>query len=190
MQNILIYCFLLLTVIAGSCKSKKTTAAFPGGIIGEITALPTNVNITVRVHVPHCGGVAPSEEQMNLFAPEIHKHFVIVWAEDNADSNAMYSEVVTDSSGTIRVSLPVGKYCLIRKEKHVPFETFLKSNKGENDEYFEYNNVDCFYKWWKACTLSFEVADDSENIKLETTIYPNCFTGENPCKFYKGPYPP
>lgn len=190
MQNQLFYCLTLLAVIAVSCKSKKSAASLPDKISGEITALPLNVNIAVKIHIPHCGGVAPSEEQMNMIVPEINKHFVIVWAEDNSNTEAMSTKVITDSSGVIRVNLPVGKYCLIRKEKHVPFKTFYKSNSGENDDYFEYNNEDCFYKWWKSCTLSFEVTDESEHLSLQTTIYPNCFTGENPCKFYKGPYPP
>lgn len=148
-----------------------------------------NVILTIKIKIPYCGGAAPTREMLNRTASEKNAGFYLIYQNGCGDS-LWKREFSTDSLGKIRLYLPAGKYCLKRTAKNIPFEEFYKFHKKENDNFNIYGTKECYYKWWKSCNYSFETANEHEIKEIEIILPSRCFTGENPCQEYIGPYPP
>lgn len=148
-----------------------------------------NVVLTIRRKIPYCGGAAPSFEQANKTEIEKYSDFIIQYQQGYGDS-LWYKECKTDSLGMLRIYLPDGKYCLKRANKKISFDDFYKMHKKEDDAYNLYRDSTCYYNWWKSCNLEFELSEEVKTLELEVIINSRCYTGEDPCHNYIGPYPP
>ena len=148
-----------------------------------------NVVFTIKRKVPYCGGAAPSPEMVKRTSPVINANFIINYQEGYGDS-LWEREFITDSTGKVRLNLPDGKYCLKGDYKNLPFDDFYKMHKKVNDNFNLYGDTTCYYKWWKSCNYIFEVTGGTDVKEIEVILMSRCFTGENPCHRYIGPYPP
>ncbi|MFH0867099.1 MAG: hypothetical protein V1904_12960 [Bacteroidota bacterium] len=148
-----------------------------------------NVVLTIKRKVPYCGGVVPTYEMANRKETAAYDDFIIQYQQGCGDS-LWFKEFNTDSSGMISCHLPVGKYCLKRAVKKIPFDDFYKMHKKEDDKWHTYRDSTCYYNWWKSCDFTFELNDEITSIETEVLLISRCYTGEDPCIIYKGPYPP
>lgn len=120
---------------------------------------------------------------------EINNDFIIQYQQGSGDS-LWLKDCNTDSLGIIHLNLSYGKYCLKRAEKKLSFDDFYKKHKKENDAYNIYRDSTCYYNWWKSCEYTFELNEEIDTITDEVIISSRCYTGEDPCHNYIGPYPP
>tara|TARA_R110002072_G_scaffold172042_4_gene325872 strand:- start:29933 stop:30193 length:261 start_codon:yes stop_codon:yes gene_type:complete len=85
--------------------------------------------------------------------------------------------------------LPIGNYSIRQLFKDMPFQEFY----AENVQLATGNYVDlgseCYKEWWKRNLIDFSIMDTNK-LDLKSTFGPACFTGNNPCLNYTGPYLP
>jgi len=143
-----------------------------------------NVKIEIRHSVPYCGGAAPSYEDLNQ-SYLVSGNFYLV----NLITNQK-TLITSNSKGIIALDLNIGKYGILEAFKNVSFHEFKKNNESNNGDYYQTGNDDCYKKWWKANLIEFEVTDNTKTQELKAATYSRCFTGNNPCDMYNGPYPP
>ncbi len=144
-----------------------------------------NVSIYITQHIPYCGGAYPDESEQNRNIPLIHANFVLI----NLTTNTQ-SIVQTDSTGTLKLSLAPGKYGLQEIYKNIPFDEFYaKYYNGGNSQIIT-EGKECYRSWWSRLLSEFIIVDPATTIQSDCTIYDACFTGNNPCLNYFGPYPP
>ena len=148
---------------------------------------PFNVKISITHYTQYCGGAAPSEETLSrLNQPEANTSFVLLNLETQEKS-----EIKTDSTGTIYLNLPIGKYAVREKFKDCDYETFVSQNPTPTGKYHvEVPDTNCYKNWWAANLSEFEIVKDSPVQFFNLGTRTNCFTGNNPCIYYNGPHPP
>jgi len=141
-----------------------------------------NVEVQITQTFPYCGGAAPTEEMMNQSRPA-NGNYILV-----NKTSKQKSTVVADSTGTIYLNLENGEYSLRQTYKDMTFEEFYAKNSGKGNSFIS-RDVDCYRKWWENNLLDFTINDTTE-VKTKVTFGSACFTGNNPCLIYTGPYPP
>lgn len=160
-----------------SAKSTVTNSLDSGKI--------ANIEVFINVHIPYCGGIAPTEEMLNTFAPESNKDFVLTRL-DKSFGNLIFK---TDSLGKANLALLPGRYGIKREEFfNTDFESFYKKHSQTNIVGRD-RGKECYRKWYEAYLVEFEVSETSDR-KINVTIQEFCFTGQNPCIIYEGPMPP
>ncbi len=184
---------LLLTAILlvlSACSSVKNSTSTNDEltdvkieILEEMGAIEYhNVEVQVMQHFPYCGGAAPTEEMMNQYSPASGNYILV----NKVDSSK--TTVIADSTGTIYLFLENGEYAIRQMFKDMSFEAFYAKN-NDNGNSFTSRGIDCYRKWWEKNLLDFTVNDTTE-VKTKITFGSACFTGNNPCLIYNGPYPP
>jgi len=149
------------------------------------TSKTVKMEVNLKVHIPYCGGIVPTEEMLNTFAPESNKDFVLTRL-DKSYRNLIFK---TDSLGMAYLELVPGRYGIKRAEFfNTDFESFYKKYSNTNIEGKD-RGKECYKKWFEAYLVEFEVSYNS-NRKINVTIQEYCFTGQNPCIIYEGPMPP
>lgn len=189
MKQKIIFCNAVISIVIiwfFSCRSIKVVPEKPQ-YSKEDTVI--NIVLTIKRKVPYCGGAYPSPEQANKTVIEKNSDFIIQYQRGYGDS-LWYKECETDTSGMIHLYLPDGKYCLKRADKKKSFDDFYKFHKKEDDAYNLYRDSTCYYNWWKSCSLEFELSAEAKTVEIEVVIPSRCYTGEDPCHNYIGPYPP
>lgn len=146
---------------------------------------PINVSIYIDHYYPYCGGAAPSYEQMNNYQAMANSNFVLVNLETGKKQI-----VKTDSTGHLNLLLPVGKYGIKELFKDCTFNEFLQKNTSSQGSYIQDMGEDCYKNWWASYLGEFSITDPSLIIDGHYSLSEGCFTGNNPCIVYLGPYPP
>jgi hypothetical protein len=141
-----------------------------------------NVIVKITGHTPYCGGAAPTFDQMNNYYT-YQSSLILIDLNDNTKT------IIKSSGDGYYLSLPMGKYAIKEAFKDVPFKSFVANHEIKGMYYME-GTEECYKNWWKSNLFEFEVTDKDSVIVLETTIGESCFTGNNPCVQYTGPYPP
>ena len=149
-----------------------------------IVADDFNVQITIRQHIPYCGGAAPTDEMLNR-SILVSSNFVMV----NLTTGDK-SIISTSTTGMVQLNLPLGKYIIKETFKDVPFEDFFQKNMITGKGNTLPGSEECYRKWWERNLLEFEITPNTEKHLLIASLYTRCFTGNNPCEIYTGPYPP
>jgi hypothetical protein len=174
------YKLLLISIIGlASCASSTVVTEKPDAIDIEGSY---NVHITITEPVPYCGGAAPTEEMLNRTNP-VSGNFVLVHVETGEKT------IVTSESGILRLQLNVGNYILKETFKDVSFEQFM-NDIPQSGRSIKPGTEDCYKKWWSTNLSEFEILPDSPRLYLQCSLYRACYTGNNPCDIYTGPYPP
>ena len=146
----------------------------------------SNVNISVYQHIPYCGGAYPDEDQLNNSHPMTNTDFVLINLKDSSKTI-----VKTNASGTLELNLPSGNYAIQETFKNCSFEEFqLKNPVIKTGDYFQIGDEECYKTWWSSYLGTFTVVSHENGKSLIFTLYSACFTGNNPCLYYNGPYPP
>ena len=143
-----------------------------------------NVRITLNHYYPYCGGVYPTDDQMNDYQPE-NGSFLLIDLESGEKRT-----VVTEGAGIIQLNLKPGRYGLKETFKDCSFDDFMKRfPQPDNDTYLQ-TNPDCYKNWWASNFMEFTVTAVETQLELSHTFFDQCFIGYNPCLIYTGPYPP
>lgn len=95
-------------------------------------------------------------------------------------------KLTTDAEGTFSIDLKDGTYSIISEDKALPIDEFIAKKKVV-DQFYTYSNDDCFETWRTTPDFTIELSKSAEEV---VTISERCFTGDNPCMKYTGPYPP
>jgi hypothetical protein len=136
---------------------------------------------------PHCGGALLSlEDSQGRLIPIMNTDYFLIQSFDSIPDFSKYQTIKTNELGTIKVDLSEGIYHLFHKDKSLNIDAWLKlkQRQGEN-----YKNApeSCFLDWKKRPDFIFEIKSDST---ISLSERHRCFTGNNPCIEYYGPYPP
>lgn len=143
------------------------------------------LEVVFKVHIPYCGGIAPTEEMLNTFAPELNKDFVLT----RLDKSYGHLIIKTDSLGKAILELVPGRYGIKRAEFfNTDFESFYNKQSNISVEGRD-RGKECYKKWYESYLIEFDVTETS-NRKIDVIIQEFCFTGQNPCIIYEGPMPP
>lgn len=144
-----------------------------------------NVSIYITQYYPYCGGAYPDESEQNNYQPLRNSNFVLINFTTNTETM-----VQTDSTGTLKLNLAPGKYGIKELYKNIPFDEFYeKYYVGGNDQ-MKAEGKECYRGWWSSLLGEFIIVDPTTKIQSDYTIYSACFTGNNPCLSYFGPWPP
>lgn len=146
---------------------------------------PINVSIMFEHHYPYCGGAYPTDEQMNNYQVIRNSNFILVNIETGEQQI-----VRTDSTGTLDLSLPPGEYGIKEMFKNCTFAEFLKNNPMSQRTDVQLMGEDCYKNWWASYMGEFTVTSPNLIIRDTYSTHDACFTGNNPCIVYLGPYPP
>ncbi len=142
-----------------------------------------NVQFTALQHHPYCGGAAPSEDQLNL-SSQVHGGLLLINLETKEKS-----PLRANDEGLFQLMLPPGKYAIKEEFKDIPFEQFVQQHKKEG-MYLIPGTDECYKKWWSGYLGEFEINENVPPLNFDYSLRNSCFTGNNPCDIYTGPYPP
>lgn len=181
--------FYLFTFLVLSCSCATQAVISQDNIQEEkkIVSLPTipehNVQIIIRQYIPYCGGAYPSDDQLNKSAP-YSGGLILINLSDSSKVD------VNPEQGIVYLNLSKGNYAIKEKYKDVPFHEFYASVNHVNGNYIIQGDNECYKKWWESNLLEFEVKIGQEIQVLNGSVSSSCYTGNNPCIYYNGPYPP
>lgn len=137
-------------------------------------------------HIPHCGGAAPTPEQINGYSEAISgKTYAIFEHEYNSNKKPL-TESTTNKQGVIEIKLSSGKFAVVDKQKLLPLNEFIEKNTPDNIHYRSQDSL-CFETWKSKPDFTIDIQNDTIIMLTERH---QCFTGANPCIEYVGPYPP
>jgi len=151
----------------------------------ETKKFPINIIIFIDQYIPYCGGASPSEEQMNNYQAFGNTDFVLV----NIETGEKII-VKTDSTGHLNLSLPIGKYGIKEIFKNCTFQEFYQNALSQSNSYIQEMDEECYRNWWSSYLGEFSITESTSVIKEHYSTSQGCFTGNNPCIIYTGPYPP
>lgn len=143
------------------------------------------VQIFMQHYIPYCGGAAPNWDQMNNYNPMANTNYHLIDLETGKKS-----KVLTDENGYLKLRLPTGKYGIQELFKDCTFGEFQEKFKIEQTDFILPKDSECYKNWWQSNLGEFEVISQSETQSSSMTESESCFTGNNPCIIYIGPYPP
>lgn len=141
-----------------------------------------NVKVTVIAYIPYCNGAAPSPDQLNRNYPSTDP-LIAINSEDNSKTDLWVNE------GAHFAYLSPGKYFIKEKFKDVPLLDFINAHKRDGMYYLD-SPDDCYEDWRNTNLFEFEILKQDTIVYLNTSVGSSCFTGNNPCLQYTGPYPP
>ena len=156
------------------------------------TIIPESYNVKIIIsHTnPYCGGAYPTEEVLaNRTRVQANTSFILINLESKEKT-----KVVTDATGTLYLDLPNGKYAIQELYKDCTLEEFKKQNPPPSGQYYRDNpdpSGECYKTWWESNLGQFEITKNTPDIQMYNWGTSDaCFTGNNPCIYYNGPYPP
>lgn len=186
---ILITMLLLVSAVASNAQNKYQIRSLktvkPIGPIADSTSQPYNISIELDHHYPYCGGAYPDESEMYNYQILANATFHLYNIETGEKSN-----VKTDSTGTLKLNLPPGKYGLREMYKDCTFSEFCARYQTTAGDYYERADSSCYENWWKSNFIEFTVTSPTFLQTFSYTFSDHCFTGNNPCISYMGPWPP
>ena len=178
---------LALTVALGSCAGIKNTAEHAADAADNVWKGKRPFSIQFQIHHPYCGGAAPTKELADGFNEAMANEVFYIYEGERPSSITKMTKVTTDNEGRFKIDLPKGTYSVIRAAKALPLDEFMELKKID-DEFYTYNDDECFKTWRN--TPDFTTQLKKGHVDEIVTINAACFTGDNPCMQYTGPYPP
>jgi len=156
---------------------------FPETIVDQKKSC--NVFITITQYFPYCGGAYPTEQEMNNFSPLSNCNFILINLETKAEST-----IKTNSAGILILDLAPGNYAVKEMYKNCTYEEFLIKHPIISNQDMMNAGEECYKKWWSSYLCEFIITATGFIIEYEISLFDQCFTGNNPCISYLGPYPP
>ncbi|MDG1330879.1 MAG: prealbumin-like fold domain-containing protein [Crocinitomicaceae bacterium] len=177
---------LAIGIAFGSCADLKESVDGAMDAADNIWKGKQTLTVTFQSHRPYCGGAAPTEAQSAGFTNPIANQVFYIYKDERPSSITKMVRVKTDENGKLSIDLKDGTYSIISEDKALPIDEFIKKKKIEGD-FYQYSADSCFETWRTTPDLTVEIS----NPMVETvTIQQKCYTGDNPCMKYTGPYPP
>ncbi len=171
--------FIALLLITTSC-----------GLVTKKNTDPNlrTVSFNGTVHKPYCGGAKPSPDVAAGYyeSMKFEKFKIIKGAEFN-EGLTVYEEVTLDVEGNATFHLEKGPYMLVRADKFLPLDEFMKKNGLIEEKNYELKGNECFKTWQNTVDLYFNIENDTI---LELRQNAKCWVGTNPCMEYVGPPAP
>ena len=177
---------LALGVALGSCAGLKDSVEGAVDAADNLWKGETTLTVTFQSHSPYCGGAAPTKEQEAGFTNPLANEVFYVYKDERPASITKMIRVTSDAEGKFSIDLKKGKYSIIRADKTLPLNEFIAKKKIDGPHY-EYSDDACFETWRTTADFTIDLSSPTEEI---ATIQRTCFTGDNPCMQYTGPYPP
>ena len=151
-----------------------------------VTIIKGNVNITITHHTPYCGGEAPSQDMLDRLSYAIsNTHYNLINLK-----TLEKTKVKTDSLGILHLNMGIGSYAIQEMYKDCSFSEFMQRANPQTGMYMKDMGEDCYKTWWQSHLGEFTVISEDEFQHLYMGESESCFTGNNPCLMYTGPYPP
>lgn len=146
------------------------------------------VSLHATVHKPYCGGAKPSPDvAAGYYESMKFEKFKLVKGTEFKEGMAVYQEVALDAEGNTVLSLEKGAYMLVRADKFLPLDEFIKENGPFEKDNYELKGNQCFIDWKNTVDLYFTIENDTT---LELRQKAKCWVGTNPCLEYVGPAAP
>lgn len=146
------------------------------------------VNIHGTVHVPYCGGAKPSPDvAAGYYESMKFEKFNLIKGREFKEGMDVFQEVSMDEGGNVTLHLEKGEYMLIKSNKYLPLDQYIKENGPLEEENFKILGDDCFKKWKNTVDMYFTVSGDTI---IELRQKSKCWIGTNPCIEYVGPPAP
>lgn len=181
---------LAIGIALGSCTGLRDSVeeVVDGAVDAADNVWKGEHNLTVKFqsHQPYCGGAAPTPEQENGITEPLANEVFYIYKDDRPASITEMIKVTSDAQGQFSIDLKKGIYSIIRADKTLPLDEFIAKKKIEGTHY-SYSNDDCFETWRTTPDFTIDLQGSANEI---ATISGRCFTGDNPCMKYTGPYPP
>lgn len=146
------------------------------------------VQLHATVHKPYCGGAKPSPDVAAGYYESMKlEKFNILKGTSFKEGMAVYKEIQLDEGGNISMQLEKGDYMIMRADKSLSLEDFIKENSHIENENYKLKDNDCFKKWKTTVDMYFKVESDTV---IELRQKAKCWVGTNPCLEYVGPPAP
>ncbi|NVK63375.1 MAG: hypothetical protein HWE22_02260 [Flavobacteriales bacterium] len=178
--------FLGLSLAFVSCAEMKESAEIAADNAVNIWQGKQKLTVTFQSHRPYCGGAAPTEEQAKGFTEPMANQVFYLYKDERPNSVTDMVKVTTDESGTFSIDLKDGRFSIISEDKALPLKEFIKKKKIEG-EFYEYSDDSCFETWRTTPEFTIDLSHPTDEV---VTIKTDCYTGDNPCMQYTGPYRP
>lgn len=178
--------FLGLSIALFSCADLKNSAENAADNAVNIWEGKQTLTVTMQKHRPYCGGAAPNKDQVNGFTEPLAEAVFYIYKDERPKSIKDMVRVTTDEKGIFSIDLKDGTYSIISEDKALSLDEFIKKKKVEG-QYYQYSDNACFETWRNTPEITIELSNPSEEA---VTISHRCYTGDNPCMKYTGPYPP
>lgn len=143
--------------------------------------------VTFQKHRPYCGGMRPSDTMADGITEVMSNTVFYIYEGERPASITNMTKVTTNEEGQLKIDLKKGVYSVIQADKALPLDEFIAKKKIEGP-FYKYSSDDCFDTWRKTPDFVGEIG--RLGIRETVTINEKCFTGDNPCMQYDGPYPP
>ena len=146
------------------------------------------INFHGNVHKPYCGGARPNQAVAAGYnEPLNNEKFNILKGTSFTEGMEIYKEISLDDEGNAVFSLPIGDYMLIRADKYLSLEAFMKKNAPMEDKNFNVKGEDCFKTRKNTPEMYFTIVNDTT---IELLQKAKCWVGINECIEYVGPPAP
>lgn len=177
---------LAIGIAFGSCADLKESVDGAVDAADNIWKGKQTLTVTFQSHRPYCGGAAPTEEQSKGFINPIADQVFYIYKDERPSSLTKMVRVKTDAKGMFSIDLEDGNYSIISEDKTLSIEEFIQKKKIEG-QFYQYSADSCFETWRTTPDFTIEISNPTEET---VTLQERCFTGDNPCMKYTGPYPP
>jgi hypothetical protein len=177
---------LALGLAFAGCDAIKQTAEDAADSATNVWKGQHVLKVTFQSHRPYCGGAAPTPEMEQGFTEALADRVFYIYEGERPSSVTKMIKVRTDANGYFSIDLKKGVYSIISEDKALTLKEFIEKKKII-DEVYGYDDDSCFEEWYNTPEL---VVDLSSNEERNVVINEGCFTGDNPCMQWRGPYPP
>ena len=177
---------LMFGFALGSCGDLKESVDGAVDSADNIWKGKQTLSVTFQSHSPYCGGAAPTEEQEAGITKSLANEVFYLYKDERPASVTEMIKVTTDAKGTFSIDLKNGVYSVISADKALPIDEFI-AKKKIIDQFYSYSTDSCFETWRTTPDFTIDLSKPAEEV---VTVSEKCFTGDNPCMKYTGPYPP
>ncbi len=171
--------FLLSFIMFSSCgissKKEKDSDMF-------------TVSLHCTIHKPYCGGAKPTAEIAAGYDESMKfEKFKLLKGKEYKEGMAVFQEVTLDEGGNTTLQLEKGEYMLLRADKFLALDDFIKENGAIEKVNYQLKENLCFSEWKNTVDKYFTVEKDTS---IELLQKAKCWVGTNPCLIYIGPLAP
>lgn len=177
---------LVFGIALGSCGDVKNSVDGISETAENMWEGKQTLTVTFKSHQPYCGGAAPTKDQENGFTNPIANEVFYIYKDERPGSVTKMVKVTTNDQGKFSIDLKEGSYSIIHGDKALPLAEFIEKKKIIG-QFYEYSDDSCFETWRTTPDFTINLTGPADEIVV---ISKQCFTGDNPCMQYDGPYPP
>ena len=146
------------------------------------------VSLHCTIHKPYCGGAKPTAEIAAGYDESMKfEKFKLLKGKEYKEGMEVFKEVTLDELGNTTLKLEKGEYMLLRADKFLPIDDFIKENGAIEKVNYQLKENICFSEWKNSVDKYFTVEKDTS---VELLQKAKCWVGTNPCLMYIGPLAP